>query len=127
MPFEQVVLVLPLVLHRRTRGRLPAGVATVFASWVQDNRDVLVELAPRTETLLPYARESLMFLLSHGMVSLDAASRFRTTDKVMRGRTTYPDIGEQVHECWLKSYFVGRWLAGAGTSATIYTLLGIRP
>ena len=127
MPLEQVVLVLPLVLHRSTREKLPASIASVFASWVQEHREMLVEFAPRTEGLLPYTRESLIFLLSHGMLSLDAKSHFRTTDKVMKGRTVYPNVSEEVHECWLKSHFVGRWLAGAGTTSTIYTLLGIRP
>jgi hypothetical protein len=127
MPFEQMVLVPPLVLHRKTRERLPTGIASVFASWVQDNRDVLVEFAPRVESLLPYTRESIMFLLSHEMAVVDTTSCFRTTDKQMKGRTKYSGISEEIHECWLRSHFIGRWLAGAGTSATIYTLLGIRP
>lgn len=127
MPLEQAVLVLPLVLHRNTREKLPGATTTIFASWVQDHREILVEIAPRTESLLPYTRESLMFLLTHGMVAVDDTGKFRVTTKAMKGKTIYPNVSDEVHEFWLKSHFVGRWLAEAGTSSTIYALLGIRP
>lgn len=127
MPLDQAALVLPLVLHPETRGKLPGAVSTIFASWVQENREVLVTFVDRAQSLLPYARESLMFLLSNGMIAVDSAGRFRTTEKAMKGKTAYSNVSSDVHEFWLKSHFVGRWLAGAGTSSTIYAVLGIRP
>lgn len=127
MPLEYVALVLPLVLHQGTRDKLPGATSTIFASWVQEHREVLVDFAPRAEALLPYARESLMFLISTGMVEVDSTGRFNTTDKAMKGKSTYHKISDDVHAFWLRSHFVGRWLASAGTSSTIYAILGIRP
>ena len=46
MPFEFSPLVFPLVLHPATRAILP-DIRTTFPTWLQDHREVLVELPDR--------------------------------------------------------------------------------
>ena len=64
MPFELIFLVLPFVLHGATRNRLPAKITTTLPTWIQLNRDTLLEFGKRAQTLLPFAKEAIMFLPS---------------------------------------------------------------
>lgn len=126
MPLELAVLVPPLILHSATRGRLPRNTRTSLATWVQDNRDLLIEFAHRTSSLMPYTRESLFFLLSRDAIALSGIG-FTATPKALTGVTPYQKKSDEIKQCYLKSHFAGRWLALAGNTSTIYALLGITP
>ena len=66
MPFEMTFLVLPFVLHEATRNRLPSRSTTHVASWLLEERDLLMGFAERTTDLVPYTREAILFLSGAG-------------------------------------------------------------
>ena len=127
MPFELAVLVLPLVLHPTTRNRLPPKITTTLPTWVQANRDLLVEFPKRAKGLLPFTRESLRFLLERSLLLFDGEGRLDIGSQKPVGVTQYQQASDEIGACYRRAEFVGRWLASAGSSATIYVLLGIRP
>lgn len=127
MPFELAFLVLPLVLHGATRVRLPRAITTSLPTWLQEHRDALVDFGRRTRALVPYTREAIDFLLERNVVVFNGEGRLDTGTGTIRGVTKYQQTTEEIEDCYKRAEFVGRWLALAGNSATIYVLFEIRP
>jgi hypothetical protein len=126
MPFEFSPLVFPLVLHPATREMLP-DIRTTFPTWLQSHRELVVQLPLRIRELVPFTRESLLFTLQRNVLAIDVDGRIRRGATQLKGRTRYPSLSHDIAECWRRGEFVGRWLAEAGPSVTVYGLLGIRP
>jgi hypothetical protein len=72
-------------------------------------------------------REALLFLCERQVVSIGDDGLLRAGVATLRGITTYRNTGEEVKEAIRLSELVGRWFALAGTTATVFTLLGVRP
>jgi len=65
MPFPSSFLVLPLVLHKRTRELVPSRISASngLANWTVDHPEVKLGFADRMRVLIPITRESSLFLL----------------------------------------------------------------
>ena len=61
MPYPVVFLILPIVLHKSTREKLPSKITTKMHVWVQNNPEVHIHFAEHTRYLIPYTKESLIF------------------------------------------------------------------
>jgi hypothetical protein len=127
LPFPLVFLLLPIVLHRATRSALPGSTITSLLSWVQDNREHLIDFADRVHRLRAITREALLFGTQHEMLAI-------TPDGVgvgpKRQSPTLKRTGlftEETRECLDRIAFLGRWFAAAGTIATVFAALGITP
>lgn len=128
MPFELAFLVLPFVLHKGTRTRLPSRVTTHLATWLQEHRDVLLEFGERTAELVAYTREAIRFQTDHRLVKVDKNGRLRTGPATYkRGVGPYSQSTDEIADCVRAATSVGRWLALSGNSTTIFALLGIKP
>ena len=127
MPFELIVLVLPFVLHGATRNRLPARITTSLPTWVQLNRDALLEFSKRTHALLPFTKEAISFLAERGVLVFDENGKIDVGASKPSSVTKYQQSTDDIAACWKRSEFVGRWLAVAGSPTTVFMLLGIRP
>lgn len=127
MPFEIAFLVFPFCLHRATSVRLPRAVSTLLHSWLQENRDVLVQFPERSRSLVPFTKEAIIFACQRGVITIDDLGHLQPGDAALRGITSYKTASEEVKEATSRAEFVGRWLALSGTPVTIYTLLGVRP
>jgi hypothetical protein len=64
LPYALSMLVLPFVLHKRTREALPARLTTTLAVWTQRNPELLLELPRRLHTLDAYYREAMIWGLA---------------------------------------------------------------
>lgn len=130
LPYELAFLVIPLCLHPDTVSRLPARAAsTPLHTWLlrEENRDVLVSFGERVSALVPFTREALIFAGQRGVIMFDDSGRLRAGEAPLRGVTTYPNTSDDIKQAVRRAEFVGRWFALAGTTATIYSLLGVRP
>lgn len=128
MPFELAFLVLPFVLHEPTRNRLPSKVTTHLATWLQEERDVLLGFGERTADLVPYTQEAIRFLTDHELVTIDENGRCRTgLEAYKRGVGPYSQSSDEIRHCVRAATSVGRWLALSGNPTTLFALLGIRP
>lgn len=127
-PFVLAFLLLPIVLHRRTREALPASTVTSLLSWLADNREPLVDFPARTRRLKPITQEAIMFALAHHTVAFDSggglvagSKKVVTTDKTMALFTA------EARDCFERARFLGRWFAAAGTPETILAAWGVMP
>ncbi len=130
MPIELVFLVMPLGLHPATARRLPSRpTSTPLHAWLQreENRDVLVRFDERVRSLAPFTREGMIFAAQRRVLDIDEMGGVIPGVEPLRGFSTYKTCGEEVKDAVNRCFFVGRWLALSGTTATIYSLLGVRP
>ncbi len=128
LPFALAFLVLPVVLHRGTRSALPGSTVTSLLPWVQEHREQLVNFSGRVQSLRPITREAILFgtqnetLAVAGSGGIAVGARKVSATEKKTGLFT-----DEARECVERAGFLGRWLAAAGTPATIYSAWGIAP
>jgi Family of unknown function (DUF6521) len=128
LPFPIAFLLLPITLHRGTRDALPGSTITSLLSWIQDNRDQLVDFTIRVQRLRGITREALLFGMQHETLGITPDGGVAVGPK--RQSATEKRTGlftEETRECVERAGFLGRWFAAAGTTATIYAAWGIAP
>ena len=123
-PFPLIYLVLPLVLHKRTRVNISSR--TQLLGWVQKHPQLLIDFPRRTRELVPISNEAIEFLLQTGKILLTPNGELEIvpTSRTL-SKTKYVD--SEVKECLIKAEHVARWFASAGKTETIYIVLGVRP
>lgn len=126
LPFVYSFLIPPLVLHPETRERLPIAIVTKLIPWTERNSELLIPFGRRIAELAPATRDGVFLFATTNLIRLGAAARL-TSVASARALTTYERTtgSTEVSDCLKKAYFVGRWLASAGTVATVLTALGV--
>jgi hypothetical protein len=125
MPYPLIFLVLPVVLHKRTREALPASVATRMHPWLEDHQQVQVGFADRCTSVIDHTREAMIFAAARNLLQITNDARIKAPDRRFR-RPPWPADSEPA-VCLEKARFIGRWMANAGQPATLYAMWGIRP
>ena len=126
LPFLLALLVPPLILHRETRENLPKVVVTKLSDWAK-NYPQLIHLVPKhTQEFLPLTKEAIIFGSNIGTLTVNSdgsliSLKSPTRSKIVKAGQMSVEIPDIVK----RAYFAGRWLAHAGTIATIYSILGI--
>jgi hypothetical protein len=125
MPYPLIFLTPPIVLHEQTRSLLPRGTGTKLHVWLQNNPEVKVQFAERTQRLIPYTKEAIIFGLQREILTLDQHGNVN----YLKRRLSTPSwqSGTEPDDCITKAAFLGRWFAESGDPGTIYTLWGISP
>lgn len=127
MPFELAFLLLPIALHEATRNRLPRAVSTLLHTWLQENRDVVVQFHERTRSLVPFTKEAIVFACQRGVLRVDDEGALHAGKEQLFKVASYKAVSDKIKATLNRAEFLGRWLALSGTPVTILTLLGVRP
>lgn len=122
LPYQLVFLVLPMVLHKSIRESLPRTVGKNFFTWVEENQSLKMTFPDLVRRTVPYTKESIMFLSMYEIIKFNELGEIEVIEK----SKIIKDIDE-VTECFKKADLVGKWLANAGSSQSIFTNLGIKP
>jgi hypothetical protein len=124
MPFSLTLLLLPLCLQKESREIVRAGTRSYFLKIVEDNPQIVVGMATRTRSLLPYTLESLGFLMHIGSITVTTDGRIETTPKCIKSTLSG---SEETRDCQTAARILGKKFASVGDRVTIYTSFGIRP
>ncbi|HEV2172279.1 MAG TPA: three component ABC system middle component [Nitrospira sp.] len=124
MPFSLALLILPLCLHKQSRGILQQGSRSYLLKVVSTHPELLVDFGPRVSALLPFTFEALGLLMQFGAFSVPDTGRLKSVPGVVRKSLTGTD--ESV-ACQRVAKFLGKEFARAGDRSTIYASLGVRP
>jgi hypothetical protein len=128
LPFALAFLILPIILHQKTRKALPATTVTSLMAWSQDNREIMINFPDRVRRLSGITRESILFGAGQNALWLDENGNIKKGNKLLAPTAKRaPLLTGETEECIERSAFLGRWLASAGTTATIYAAWGITP
>jgi hypothetical protein len=128
MPYAVAFLVLPLALHATTREAILRAVIRHFEVWIDSNQEIKIGLGCRVRSLVPFARETLAFLLQTGALEIqesDAALLIGKRLRQMRGRLFPPS--DETKACIKAAAVLGKWFARVNSPATIYASLGLVP
>src|SRR5438067_1970578 len=69
MPLPIAFMVLPILLHKPTRDRLPANTRTSMPAWLQENASARVLFYERLISLKPHTREAIQFGMHRNWIS----------------------------------------------------------
>lgn len=127
LSFLESFLILPLVLHQKTRRTIPNNLTSSLPVWINAQPLIVASLTGRARSLVPYTKEAVAFGGCHQLFEINgdqivsAAGAERSMTLMLRQST------DEVRECMKKAEFVGKWFSHTGAPETIFTLLGIRP
>ena len=124
LPFALSFLILPILLHEDTRGRLPSSVGTKFFQWLEENAIVKLFIGKRIKDLVPYTREGIQFLIYYEAIEINNIGLEAVSYR--KKSMNYKDSNE-VEEIYKKAEMLGKWFGRTGSIKTIYSLMGIRP
>lgn len=125
MPYENSFLILPIVLHSPTRAELPKSVATPFQTWVNSNSVIRIGLADRVRASVPFSREALVYMLVRQCITVEKG--LITGPKKPRATSEKIRSSDDLRGSVQSAALLGRLLAGAGSTATVFASLGIAP
>ncbi|WP_286230589.1 three component ABC system middle component [Neobacillus mesonae] len=124
VPYELIFVAIPLIVLKFYRSALPSTIRTQLHNWIQTNSDFKIGYASIVKELLPFVKESLIFLLQRSILSINESG------KLVEGPTKFNKKNakdtEEILNTINKAKFVGKWFAKAGEATTIYALWGIR-
>lgn len=126
MPYAFSFLILPLTLHAPTREALPKTIATSMDTWLetQQNSDVVIGFPERARQLVPFTKEAIIFGMHRNVLAINSSGKFLSLKQNLSTQLLHATIvGFEYRE---RSKFLGRWLANAGTPATVFKIWGIQ-
>lgn len=118
-------LVLPIVLHRRTRETISPTTREQLHVWLQAHQDVRVGFAERAKRMVPVTNETIAFLLQVGAITVDDMAGIALVRQ--RRRRSFEQTDDEIVDCYKKAGIIGRWFARAGSVANVYTMWGVKP
>jgi hypothetical protein len=127
LPFDVAFLVLPIVLHRETRESLPRAARTSLAVWIDSNPLVRSLVADRAQMLVPFTKEAMIFGGTHDLFDFAGIAVRPNPQWKKPIAADLRNSTDEVRDCAKRAEFLGKWLAGSGSSGTVMAMFGVRP
>lgn len=124
-PFPLLYLLLPIILHQRTRNRVNSRVNMVV--WLQRNPDALVGFSERARSLVPFTNEAIEYLLFQQTVSIDNGEIVVQKPLSKSGIDKLTATDTEISDCVIKATHVGRWFSNMRAEENIYASWGVKP
>lgn len=124
-PYAFAFLVLPILLHKATRERMPRSVRTYYFVWVEQNDDLFFDFPKRTRSMVKYTKEALLFLLAHNKIELNEKAEILASDEKVK--TINKDEYQEYNDILKKAEMLGKWLSSTSDVKSIYSFLRITP
>ncbi|WP_420811059.1 three component ABC system middle component [Diaminobutyricibacter tongyongensis] len=123
MPWELSFLVVPIILHRRTRQDLPGNSNTHLPSWITRSQVTLAGLPERATQFAPHVREGLRFGLRTDLFALTTDGGIHATIKA----NMKPPKDTELRTILTAAATLGAIFAKAGTPINVYAQFGVTP
>jgi hypothetical protein len=129
MPFPLIFVVLPIVLHPKTRDILPNSINKRFYTWLTDYPEVHIRFASRARSLVPYTKESIAFGIKQQIFQISDNGKILLVPKtrLLQKPNQIWSNDSEAYQCYLKANFVGKWFTKINDISNIFVALGIRP
>ncbi|WP_287373668.1 three component ABC system middle component [Prosthecochloris sp.] len=127
LSFNEAFLILPLVLHQKTRNSLPSRLISSFPVWINDNPLVVESLPQLASSLVPYTKAAIIFGETGELFRFKGDEMLIILEREPDIRAMVRKTSNEVQQCMKKAHFLGKWFTHTGSPETIFTLLGIRP
>ena len=129
MPFPLIFVVLPIVLHPKTRVILPKNTTKKFYSWLNEYPEINIRFANRARSLVPYTKESIAFGIKQQIFDVSDRGNLVLVkkNKLLKNPKKIWLKDSEVYQCYLKANFLGKWFTTINDVSNIFVALGIRP
>ena len=124
-PYPLVFLILPIILHKKTRTSISKTTREQLHVWIQLNQEIKIGLSKRIKDLIPFTKEAMTFLIQMGNLEINSDAGLIVNKYTIR--KIPKDYTKEVDDCLKKSIIVGRWFARSGNPTTIFSMFGVRP
>ena len=124
-PYPLLFLVLPVILHCKTREAIIPSKRSKMHVWIQNNQHLRIGFSERAKNLVPITKEAIAFLLQVGVVKIDNYANL-TINKEHNNTINVKD-SKEIIDCFKKAKLIGGWFAKAGSPANIYLMWGVQP
>lgn len=127
-PLSFLPVALAVILHKKTRERLPHSTVSSLYEWMQNNEDVLIGFNERVLGLRPFHQEALLFSLSHKSLRFGTGHLLVCGSlKVHFSASFKRDSTQEIVSTIDRIKFLARWFAKSGSEASILACWGVRP
>jgi hypothetical protein len=124
MPYPLIFLVLPIVLHKKTREALPHKLSVDLHDWLQENPIVYSGYSDRVKRMVPLTKEAIIFGMQRKVLSFSSSGCLASKLSLP---STANDSNSSLVLHLVIARLVGRWFAKTGSVETIYRMWRIRP
>lgn len=125
MPYPLSYLILPIVLHKRTRDSMPSTLQTRMHPWLSKNQRAKIGFDERVRSMAQFTREALIFLIRTGKIEVTGAGELAggDTKATRNSKSESPEIVD----CAKKAKIVGKWFAPYADAAEVFRMWGVAP
>jgi hypothetical protein len=127
LPFEEAFLILPILLHRKTRETLPRDTRSSLAVWLENHPLARGQVATRARLLIKHTKEGILFGGMYGLIRIEMGRLYASHDWGLLVNHSLGLSSNEVRECAKKAEFLGKWFAKSGNAPTVLALMGVRP
>ena len=93
--------------------------------WLRSNQEVRIGFAQRSQSLVLFTKEALIFLLQVNAINIDQNGNLISVLK--KSNLKLEQSNEEIIDCYHKAEILGHWFSRSGSPSTIYTMWGVKP
>lgn len=126
-PFTLAYIVLPLLLHKPTRIKIPTTTHSTFSTWLENYPIVRIDYYKNILELKTYINEAILFGSNNGVLKIvddSIKSNLRLNAKL---RAFMNEESIEIKDFFTKSSILGKWFGNLDSPSLIYSLLEIIP
>lgn len=123
--YPLVYLVLPIVLHTETRKALPKSNVRLMHDWIQEHSYLRLSFAERCKDLKMITEDAISFLLAKEVIEINKAGRISIRKSIAPNSKI--KFSTEMVSIQKAASRVGEMFAKTGSSATVFTMWGVRP
>lgn len=124
-PFVFSFIVLPILLHKETRERLPRSTRTYFFVWVGNNDNLFFDFSKRAKNMVKYTKEALSFSIAYNKMHINEKGEIETD--MSRVKKFNGEEYDEYNDILKKAQLLGKWLSFTSDVKSIYSFLRITP
>lgn len=124
MPFIYAPVVSTISLYPMARSSLTMNTRTKFAVWIDRNPQIQIALAPRMAGMMAIVNEAILFGLHYKILEFNEGNLRIGSEKADR---KIESASADIKEIEKSASYLGRWLAGMNSPATVCAMLGVTP
>ena len=124
-PFAFLFIVLPILLHKETREKMPRNTRTYFFVWVEENDNLFFDFARRTKSMVKFTKESISFLLLYNKIIITESGGIIARGKTGKGITD--EDHQEYNDILKRAEMLGKWLSKTSDVKSKYSFFRITP
>jgi hypothetical protein len=127
LPFALAFMILPIILHKKTRESLPNTISTSMPTWLYRHADAKIGFYERVMALQPHTRDAIRYGLNFRWIAIDDTGGIKCIAPNSLINRSRRSLNGDAFDCISHTRFLGKWLGNTASTETTMTLWGIRP